>query len=71
MKSVRRLNRIHSYQLAITLAGILALAGMLLKAWTAVPAALITLALGVILGVGIDRIADPGSMSRKKSKIRR
>jgi hypothetical protein len=68
MKSVQRLNRMHSYQLAITLAGILALAGILLKAWTAVPAALLTLVLGAILGVGIDRIADPGSLSRRNLK---
>ncbi|HSQ26596.1 MAG TPA: hypothetical protein VLM80_05680 [Anaerolineales bacterium] len=68
MKSVRRLSRFHSYQLALTLAGILALAGLLLKAWTAVIAVIITLALGIILGLIIDRIADPGAMSRRNLK---
>lgn len=64
MKSVRRLSSIHSYQLGISLAGIIALAGMLFKAWTAVPAAILTLTLGVVLGLGIDRIANPATMAR-------
>lgn len=68
MKSVRRLNRIHSYQLGLTLTGILALAGYLLKAWTPVIAVSITLVLGTILGLIIDRIADPGALSSKNFK---
>ncbi len=65
MKNVRRLSPIHAYQLGITVTGFIALAGMLLKAWTAIPAAILTLALGVVLGLGIDRIADPASKARR------
>lgn len=69
MKNVRRLSPIHSYQLGITLAGFIALAGMLFKAWTAIPAAILTLALGFVLGLGIDRIADTASKTRKNPNI--
>jgi hypothetical protein len=69
MKTVRRLSRIHVYQLAITLSGLIALTGLLFQAWTAVPAAIITLALGAVLGVGLDRLANPGSPARRKPQV--
>lgn len=70
MKSVRRLNRTHAYQLSFTLIGICALVGLLLNLWKAVPAAIATLGLGILLGYGIDRIALANISGVKKTKSR-